>query len=147
MERETRPLYEQIAEIRKNKGISANVLAQTIDVAASTITRYEHGERPLTTDKAAEILDALNVDIKLIDYPLPRPSADRLRTIAKSQIAEDILELQFLALYSRQRTAEGRERLIRKFAAGYYEADSGRPTNKDKGVEERDNMIIEEEEL
>ena len=143
--KDNQPMYERVAEIRKKNDITANVLAQAIGVSASTITRYERGEIPLNTDKAFAILDALNCDIEIIENPLPRPSADRLRTIAKTQIAEDIIELQFLALYGKQKSLKGRERLIRRYSAGYYEIPSNRPTLYDMGVQDIDDALTEGE--
>ena len=93
-------MYERVAEIRKKYSITANVLAQAVGLAPSTITRYERGEIPLSTDKAYAILDALNCDIEVVENPMPRPTEERLRTIVRTDIAEDIIELQFLALYA-----------------------------------------------
>ena len=139
--KDNKPMNERVVEIRKKYGITANVLAQAVGLAPSTITRYERGEIPLSTDKAYAILDALNCDIEVIENPLKYPSTERLRTIAGTQIAEDIIELQFLALWGRQRTNEGRERLIKQWAAKYYQADSGRPTSRDKGSLEIDEEL------
>lgn len=140
-----KPLNEQIAELRKKLGISPSVLASAIGVNPSTITRYENGERGITTDKAAEILRVLNADIQVVDYPIKRPTERRLWTIAKSQIAEDILELQFLADYARLSTRGSRQSLINRYAAGVYEDDSGRPTAMDKGTKEIDEEIVGKE--
>ena len=143
--KDNKPMHERVVEIRKKLGITANVLAQAVGLAPSTITRYERGEIPLSTDKAYAILDALNCDIEVIENPIPYPSASRLRTVAKSQIAEDIIELQFLAHWGKQKTLGGRERLIRRFSAGVYEPDSGRPTASDKGIADIDNEIVGDE--
>lgn len=143
--KDNKPMHERVVEIRKKLGITANVLAQAVGLAPSTITRYERGEIPLSTDKAYAILEALNCDIEVIENPIPRPTEQRLWTIAKSQIAEDVIELQFLALYSRQRTQGGRLSLVKRFATGVYEPNSGRPTNKDKGIAEADKEIVGDE--
>lgn len=139
--KDNKPMNERIKEIRKKHGISTTTLAGAVGLAQPTISRYENGEIPLNTDKAFEILDALNCDIEIIENPMPKPSKERLETIAKTQLAEDIIELQFLTNYGRQRTSEGKRRCIERFSAGYYELDSGRPTSMDKGSLEIDEEL------
>lgn len=143
--KDNKPMYERTKEIRMKLGITANVLAQAVGLAPSTITRYERGEIPLSTDKAYAILDALNCDIEVIENPIPRPTEQRLWTIAKSQIAEDIIELQFLALWGRQKTMGGKVRLVNKFAAGQYEPNSGRATASDIDAIQKEESIINQE--
>ena len=141
--KDSKPMYERVAEIRKKYSITANVLAQAVGLAPSTITRYERGEIPLSTDKAYAILDALNCDIEVVENPMPRPTEERLRTIVRTDIAEDIIELQFLALYAKQKTFGGKERLIRQWAAGIYEPQSNRPTSYDRGVADIDKELTD----
>ncbi len=53
----------KLAEIRKQKGLTQEELAQKLGVKDITISRYERGERQLTIEKAQAIANALGCTI------------------------------------------------------------------------------------
>ena len=53
----------KLAEIRKQKGLTQEELAQKLGVKDITISRYERGERQLTIEKAQAIANVLGCTI------------------------------------------------------------------------------------
>lgn len=57
---------KKMREIRKNKGISQEKLAEMAGIDRSYMGNIERGEKNITLKKVYEICDALDIDIKQI---------------------------------------------------------------------------------
>jgi len=55
---------KRIREVRRNKGISQEKLAELAGIDRSYMGNIERGEKNITLKKAYEICDALDLDIK-----------------------------------------------------------------------------------
>ena len=58
---------KRVREVRRNKGISQEKLAELAGIDRSYMGNIERGEKNITLKKAYEICDALDLDIKDID--------------------------------------------------------------------------------
>lgn len=55
---------KRVREVRKDKGISQERLAEMADIDRSYMGNIERGEKNVTLKKVYEICDALGVDVK-----------------------------------------------------------------------------------
>ena len=55
---------KRVREVRRNKGISQEKLAELVGIDRSYMGNIERGEKNITLKKVYEICDALKVDIK-----------------------------------------------------------------------------------
>ena len=55
---------KRVREVRRNKGISQEKLAELAGIDRSYMGNIERGEKNITLKKAYEICDALDLDIK-----------------------------------------------------------------------------------
>ena len=63
-------VLKNIFEIRKQKGVNQEVIADALDVDISTISKIESGSRKLRVEELAKIADCLGEDvIYLFTYP------------------------------------------------------------------------------
>ena len=63
-------IVENIIKIRKEKGISQEVIALALNVDTSVVSNIENYKRELRTSELEKIANALNVDILyLLTYP------------------------------------------------------------------------------
>ncbi len=70
-------LANELRRARKAAGITQGELAMTIGVTQTTVTRWETGERSMSTDKLEAVCRALGVRVQL----LREAEADALRTL------------------------------------------------------------------
>ena len=66
MDKRIKLFGEKVRQIRKEKGISQERLAELAGIDRSYMGNIERGEKILTLGKAYEICDALGVDLKTI---------------------------------------------------------------------------------
>lgn len=57
---------KRVREVRKNKGISQEKLAEMAGIDRSYMGNIERGEKNITLKKVYEICDALEIDIKIL---------------------------------------------------------------------------------
>lgn len=57
---------KRVREVRKDKGISQEKLAEMAGIDRSYMGNIERGEKNITLKKIYEICDALQIDIKLL---------------------------------------------------------------------------------
>ncbi|MGP5214804.1 helix-turn-helix domain-containing protein [Psychrobacter immobilis] len=55
---------KRVREVRRNKGISQEKLAELAGIDRSYMGNIERGEKNITLKKAYEVCDALEIDIK-----------------------------------------------------------------------------------
>lgn len=65
-----REIVENIKDIRREKGIGQEVIAEALGIDATAVSKLENGKRDLKVDELAKIADCLRVDmLYLITYP------------------------------------------------------------------------------
>jgi transcriptional regulator with XRE-family HTH domain len=83
-------VVKNIFEIRKEKGVSQEVIADALDVDTSVVSNIEKGKRELKVSELEKIAKVLNVDVLyLITYPHIYEIKD-----SKSEPVEAVLQIK-----------------------------------------------------
>jgi transcriptional regulator with XRE-family HTH domain len=88
-------IVKNIIDIRKNKGINQQVIADALNIDISAISNIEKGKRELKVSELAKIANALDVDvIYLFTYPekySPNGKSDSTKVLVEIDVNSDEL--------------------------------------------------------